>query len=119
MGLTDKLDKLMIEKGLNKSQLAKESDIPYTTIDGLYKKGTDNVKLSTLKKLASFFECSLDYLADDEVVDTTNQDDMHVYLEELRYRPEMRMLFSVSKNAKKEDIEKAVKIIEVFKEESK
>ena len=41
------------------------SGIPYTTIDGFYKKGSDNIKLSTLKKLAECLNCSLDYLVDD------------------------------------------------------
>lgn len=69
MGFLDKLDKLMKEKNINKSQLAKESGVPYTTIDGFYKKGTENIKLSTLKKLVTYFGCSLDYLADDDVPD--------------------------------------------------
>lgn len=37
----------------------------------------------------------------------------------LRTRPEMKMLFSVSKNASKEDIERAVAIIEALKEQSR
>jgi DNA-binding Xre family transcriptional regulator len=67
MGLTDKLDILMKEKNINKAELARESGVPYTTIDGFYKKGSENAKLSTLKKLCTYFECSLDYLADDNV----------------------------------------------------
>ena len=67
MGLTDKLDILMKQRNINKAELARESGVPYTTIDGFYKKGSDNAKLSTLKKLCSFFNCSLDYLADDSI----------------------------------------------------
>lgn len=67
MGLTDKLDILMKERNINKAELARESGIPYTTIDGFYKKGSDNAKLSTLKKLCSYFGCSLDFLADDSL----------------------------------------------------
>lgn len=67
MGLTDKLDILMRERNINKAELARESGIPYTTIDGFYKKGTENAKLSTLKKLCAYLGCSLDYLADDSV----------------------------------------------------
>lgn len=69
MGLTDKLDLLMKEKNINKAELARESGIPYTTIDGFYKKGSENAKLSTLKKLCAYFNCSLDFLADDDVSD--------------------------------------------------
>lgn len=65
MGLTDKLDLLMKEKNINKAELARGSGVPYTTIDGFYKKGADNAKLSTLRKLCNYLECSLDYLADD------------------------------------------------------
>ena len=65
MTFADKLDALMAEKGINKSVLSKESGIPYTTIAGFYTKGTDNVKLSTLKKLSTYLGCSIDYLADD------------------------------------------------------
>ena len=69
MSFLMKLDNLMQDRNINKNQLSKESGVPYTTIDGFYKKGTDNIKLSTLKKLAAYFECSLDYLADDDVPD--------------------------------------------------
>lgn len=67
MSFLTKLDKLMKDRNINKSQLSRESGVPYTTIDGFYKKGTDNIKLSTLKKLSSYFGCSLDYLADDDI----------------------------------------------------
>lgn len=67
MGLTDKLDLLMKEKSINKAELARESGVPYTTIDGFYKKGSENAKLSTLKKLCKYLGCTLDYLADDNI----------------------------------------------------
>lgn len=45
-----------------------------------------------------------------------NQDsELTAYLEELRTRPEMRMLFSVAKGASKADVEKAVAIIEALR----
>ena len=69
MLLITKLDILMEEKGINKSELSRNSGIPYTTIINFYEKGTDNVKLSTLKKLANYFNCSLDFIADNDVTD--------------------------------------------------
>jgi len=65
MKLTEKLDFLMSEENINKVELSKSSGIPYMTIVNFYEKGTDNVKLSTLKKLSSYFRVSLDYLVDD------------------------------------------------------
>lgn len=67
MNLLDKLNFLMKKYGLNKSTLSKQSDIPYTTIDSLYKKGYSNAKLSTLIALSDFFNVTLDYLVKDEI----------------------------------------------------
>ncbi len=61
MDFLNKLDGLMEEKKLNKSSLSKACGIPYTTIDGWYKKGYEGLKLTTLRKLSDFFGVSLDY----------------------------------------------------------
>ena len=55
-------DKLLQENGLNKRQFSIKSGIPYTTIDGFYKKGYENIRLTTLRKIADYFNVSLDYL---------------------------------------------------------
>lgn len=83
MGLTDKLDLLMKEKNINKAELARESGVPYTTIDGFYKKGSENAKLSTLKKLCAYFNCSLDFLADDNVSEEPTTIAAHLDTEDL------------------------------------
>lgn len=70
----DMLETLMKERKLNKNSLAKESGIPYTTIDGFYKKGCDNIKLSTLTRLASFFGVSLDYLINGEITNISSHE---------------------------------------------
>lgn len=51
-----------------------------------------------------------------EEVDNTLSSEMELqeYLEELKNRSEMRMLFRLAKGATKEDVEKAVKIIEAL-----
>ena len=66
MNFLEKLDLLMSRDGLNRRKLSIATGIPYTTIVGLYDKGYSNIKLGTLKRLASFFNVSLDYLAGDE-----------------------------------------------------
>lgn len=65
MAITDKLDFLMAERGITRGGLAKSTGIPYTTIVGFYEKGSDNIKLSNLQKLSSFFGVSLEYLVND------------------------------------------------------
>lgn len=61
MNFLEKLDLMMTTHNLNKNTLSKKCSIPYTTIDGWYKKGYAGLKLSTLKKLSSFFQVPLDY----------------------------------------------------------
>lgn len=73
MTFLNKLETLMKEKNIeNINQLSRETGIPYTTIDGFYKKGTENIKLSTLRKLADYFNCSLDYLTDDKITERSS-----------------------------------------------
>ena len=65
-----------------------------------------------LKKLTEIFICQMSDLlspAEDRPGQTDN--DLTEYLEMLRTRPECRMLFSLTKDATKEDVEKAVTII--------
>lgn len=67
MNFTEKLDKLMAEKGITRGGLADRTKIPYNTIVGFYTKGYKNIKLSNLKKIADFFNVPLDILANDEL----------------------------------------------------
>lgn len=55
---TERLKELMEERGISRKALSEESGIPYTTIDGWFKKGGDNVRLSTFLRLAEYFEVS-------------------------------------------------------------
>ena len=65
MKFTEKLDLLMARRNLTRGSLAEATGIPYNTIVGFYTKGYGNIKLSTLKKLSSYFGLTLDALADD------------------------------------------------------
>lgn len=70
MTFTEKLVYLMNKNGIkNRSQLSKQSGIPYTTIIGFFEKGTENIRRTTLIKLSDFFDCSLEYLVSDEIND--------------------------------------------------
>lgn len=68
MNFNDKVDKFMKENNIKDlKKLATLSDIPYTTLRDFYnKKSADNSRLSTIRKLSEFMNCSLDYLAFDE-----------------------------------------------------
>lgn len=72
MTLLEKLDALKQATGDTNATLARKSGIPYTTIDGLYKKGYANMKLSTIQALCDYFNVSLDYLAKDTIENITS-----------------------------------------------
>lgn len=73
MNFLEKLDFLMGKEGINRNKLSQISGVPYTTIDGFYKKGYENTKISTIRKIASAFNVSLDYLIDDNISDERYQ----------------------------------------------
>jgi len=65
---------LLKTNGLNKRQFSIKSGIPYTTIDGFYKKGYENIRLTTLRKIAAYFNVSLDYLMFGETPKDNNKE---------------------------------------------
>ena len=67
MKMTEKLDRLMELRGINKAELSRRTGIPYTTIASLYDKGYENIKLANLVKLSRFFGVSLEFLSDDNI----------------------------------------------------
>lgn len=74
------------------------------------------VSAETANKIANYFNVSVDYLLTGEQknqapIDAVDED-LRDYLDELRNRPEMRMLFSTTKNATKAQIEAIVKMVE-------
>jgi transcriptional regulator with XRE-family HTH domain len=90
----------------------------------LCKIDTNKPSSGRLEKIADYFGVTVDYLIGREEGILATDEDKNVIvmddearelLKELKTRPEMRTLFSVSKKATKEDILKAVKIIEALK----
>lgn len=66
MTILEKIDYLMKINGLNRHSLAIQSGIPYTTIDGWYKRGWEKMHITSLKNLSKYFNVSLEFW-DDEV----------------------------------------------------
>lgn len=100
MSMIENLDKLLYSKKITKAQLSRESGIPYTTIAGFYEKGTNNVKLSTLKKLAVYFQCSIDFLVSNNIENENVLD-----------FKDFKNLFKNLNNEEKELIYEAIRVI--------
>ena len=119
-------EQLLRKHNLSAYKVSKLTGVTQSTLSD-WKRGRSTPKTDTLQKLADYFDVSVDYLMGREsdepnAIDKENNpivldDDALELLEELKERPEMRTLFSVSRKATKEDILKAVKIIEALKGE--
>jgi transcriptional regulator with XRE-family HTH domain len=108
--------KLLQKKGITAYKLSKDTGIPQSLIS-VWKKSEQKPASDNLQKLADYFEVTTDYLLGNEKTPLVNNDEeLTEYLEELRTRPELKMLFQLAKGATKEDVEKSVKIIEAFLE---
>ena len=106
-------EQLLQMKGVSTYRVAKETGINQQTFSK-WKNGISTPKTDKLQKIADYFGVSIDYLSGNDTKTTDEDIELQNYLEELRKRPEMKMLFSLTKNASKEDVEKAVKIIETM-----
>ena len=106
----------------HKSPNAVCAELNFSTATATKWKNGATPRDTTLQKIANYFGVTTDYLLTGtstpfKDADTDN-DELDQYLEELRNRPEMRMLFSLAKGASKEDVERAVAIIEVLRKNS-
>lgn len=114
--LYNKIEGLCKKRGVNITQMCKESGVSRASITDLKMGRKQALSSMTLSKIATYFNVSVDYLIGNEqkekaAIDVVD-DDLQEYLDELRSRPEKRMLFSVTKNATKSQIEAIVKMIE-------
>lgn len=118
MQFKDNLKLLRKNVGLNQKKLAEGLGVALSTV-AMWETGSRQPNYKMLNKIADFFGVSYDRLlsgpsdSDSETYDTA--DEISALRDMLRTRPEMKMLFSVSKNASKADIERAVAIIEALK----
>ena len=115
-----KFRELRIARGIQQKDLAIKLGVPANTYNQ-WETGKRDPDYQHLSKIADYFGVSVDYLLGREEKSSvppavsTDDEELIEYLEELKTRPEMRMLFSLSKNATKEDVEDAVRIIEALR----
>lgn len=89
MNIAERLEQLMQFKSMNRRQLSIAANIPYTTLDGISKRSCDNVKLTTLVKLADYFNISIDYLVGrgpDAQLNITDFEELELFRKYLEWR---------------------------------
>lgn len=116
----DRFLELCQRKGVAPSRAATEAGISKSLVSKWKANANKEPSPDVVRKLADYFGISKFEVLEDapkqseESASVNNDAELTAYLEELRTRPEMRMLFQLAKSATKEDVEKAVKIIETL-----
>ena len=110
--LYNKIDELCKFNNISISSLCLATGISRSTLSELKAGRNKSISSDNLSKIADYFRVPTDY-----ILGKMNQDntDLNEYLEILASREELRMLFKLAKDASKDDVDKAVKIIEALK----
>ena len=113
-----RIDELLTEKGITGAKMSSDLGMSRSFMTELRKGRAKSFKLETAQKIADYFGVSADYLLGKEEKEKpliNGDEELTEYVEMLKNRPECRMLFQLSRNATKEDVEAAVRIIEALR----
>lgn len=113
----EKIEQLCKNAGITCGKLCGEIGVRRSLLSDLKQGRKSSLSADTLAKIANYFDVSIDYLlgnTDKKKPLVNNDEELTEYLEELKNRKEMRMLFSISKSCTKEEVEQAVRIIEAL-----
>lgn len=105
--------------GLTQRELATKINVSNTSISN-WEKDLSRPDPDTIQHLCWALNVQPNYFFAIEVSEKpliNDDEELTEYIQMLKTRPECRMLFQLSKNATKEDVEKAVRIIEALRGE--
>ncbi|MGN1135566.1 MAG: helix-turn-helix domain-containing protein [Oscillospiraceae bacterium] len=122
----NKIEKLCKENNTNITEMCRELQIPRSSMSELKAGRVKSMAIERIELIADYFGVSSDYLRGKDENDSIKafdetgeplfiDDEVREIVDSLRTRPEMKILFSASKKATKEDIMKTVKIIEALR----
>jgi transcriptional regulator with XRE-family HTH domain len=108
-------------KGLTQIDVAKYIGLSQSAYSD-WERGVSNIDSASLMRLADLLDVSVDYILGKtetrkaETPLVNNDPELTAYLEELRTRPEKRMLMDVTKNATKAEVEAIADFISKLRE---
>lgn len=112
-----RIKSLREERGISQIELAEKIGV---SKQNLYKYETgiiSNIPSDKIEAIARALDVSpAEIMGWKTYSNDAEDDELQEYLEELKTRPEMKMLFKTLKGTSKEDVEKTVKIIEALKD---
>lgn len=105
---------------LNQTELAQKIEINRSVLNRI-EQGTRPIRDDELKKIASFFHVTTDYLLENEVKEGYYLDEETARIaNEMKERPEMRVLFDASRKLSPEKMNEAKQFIDfLYKQQHK
>ena len=114
----DRFIELCQRKGVSPTRAALEAGISKSLVSKWKANASREPSPEVIRKLADYFELSPYEVVAAKTPSNENASpedaELNEYLEMLRTRPEMKMMFQLAKGATKEDVEKAVRVIEAM-----
>lgn len=118
-------DELCKKHGVTPYKVCKELNISQGTISNWKNRG-NNLSYSVMKKIAEYFGVSIDYLMGSDKlswnpktqeIEYYENEETADYAEFLHNNPEYKVLFDAIPTVKKEDIQKALRMIGILNED--
>ncbi len=119
MGIAEQLKDARKRAGMTQKDVEEKTNaqVKANTVSN-WEQGVSRPDVDSVALLCKLYGVNPNDLFEWETNRSDDKNELTEYLDELHKRPEMKMLFKVAKKASKEDVEKAVKIIEMFKKDS-
>lgn len=107
------------QKGVSPSRAAIDAGISKSLVTKWKTNRIEVPSPEVVRKLAKYFGLPVSEILDEEIQEKNQlingSEELTEFVQMLKTRPECRMLFQLSKNATKEDVEAAVRIIEALR----
>lgn len=117
--LYEAIEALCRERDITVTEMCRRLDVPRSTLSELKSGRSKSLGAKHLTKIAELFEVSVDYLLGAEKENAPAKmagadNELLEMLEDIRRRPDLKVLFSLSKKATPEEIQKSIKIIKTI-----
>lgn len=120
--LYSKIETLCKKHNTNITIMCKEAGVSRSPLSDLKMGRSKSLSSETLSKIASYFNVSVDYLLGKEVNDklaAAEDNELAEILEDIRRNPDLRAMFSLTKNATPEQVRQYIDVIKAIRGEGK
>lgn len=116
------IENLCQGKAISVTRLCKDTNIPRTVFSELKSGRTKQLSNKYLPVVAEYFGVTVDYLLGNEVNDklaVAEDNELAEILEDIRRNPDLRAMFSLTKNATPEQVRQYIDVIKAIRGEGK